>query len=154
MPRPGHRLLVVTLVAVASAAGCGRPPASGVLHTIKVGGAAAAVEVAADPETRTRGLSGRTSLPDGQGMLFFFPKAAVVSFWMKDTHVPLSIAFITPDGKIAEIKDMRPESLETHSSSAPVAMALEMPGGWFGRNGVRPGDAVLLPEPLLTLPAR
>ena len=146
--------LPLFFAAIALAAGCGPPPpAKPLLYHIQVAGAAATVEVASSPESRAKGLSGREKLEPDEGMLFLFPGTARVSFWMKDTHVPLSIAFITDDGKITRIADMKPETLEPHDSGGPVQMALEMPSGWFERNGVRPGDAVVLPAEVRRLSA-
>jgi uncharacterized membrane protein (UPF0127 family) len=120
-------------------------------YTIEVGAARASVEVAATPDERQRGLSGRKTLGADEGMLFIFPRAGKASFWMKDTHVPLSIAFITPSGEIAEIRDMAPLDETPHVSAADVLMALEMPEGWFDSNGVNVGDAVTLGEELAGL---
>jgi len=152
MRTPSHSLAVIVLFA-AAAGGCGRE-ATAVSYRIRVGPAAATVEAAATPEARHRGLSGRPALGENDGMLFLFPQAARVSFWMKDTRVALSIAFITPEGKIADIQDMKPESLDLHTSSVPVTMALEMPSGWFSKSGVKPGDALELPEELKSVRPR
>ena len=124
------------------------------LHEIAVGSATAVVRVARSPEERAGGLMGVERLGPDEGMLFLFPEAGRASFWMKDTNIALSIAFITSDGKIAEIQDMAPGSIETHTSQAAVRMALEMPAGWFGRKGVSPGDAVRLPRALAGAPQR
>ncbi len=115
-------------------------------YTISVGTARASVEVAATPEERARGLSNRKTLGSDEGMLFIFPRPGKVSFWMKDTRVPLSIAFITPSGEIAEIQDMAPLDETPHVSAAEVQMALEMPAGWFESKGVKAGDKVALGE--------
>lgn len=101
-------------------------------------------ELARTSEQRTQGLMRRKSLADGNGMLFIFDRDQVLSFWMKNTLIPLSIAFITADGRIIEIKDMRPHDLNTVSSSRSVRYALEVPQGWFDRAGVKPGDIVVL----------
>ena len=114
------------------------------LVTIKVGRAVAHVAVASTPEERAKGLSGRKSLGKDEGMLFLFAAPARLSFWMKDTEIPLSIAFITSDGKIAEIQDMEPGTLDTHDSHRKAMMALEMRRGWFKRNHVAPGDVIVL----------
>lgn len=123
-------------------------------QTINVGSATARVEIAATPRARAKGLSGRTSLPDGEGMLFIFPTPRKPAFWMKDTFVPLDIAFVTPDGRIAEIQTMEPESLQEHSPGEPAALALEMPAGWFEKNGVSAGDALGLPEDISRIEAQ
>jgi uncharacterized membrane protein (UPF0127 family) len=104
--------------------------------------AALSVELARSPEERARGLMGRKSLADGEGMLFIFQRDEVLSFWMKNTVIPLSIAFIAADGRIVEIRDMRPHDLSSVKSSRSVRYALETPQGWFGRAGIKPGDTV------------
>jgi uncharacterized membrane protein (UPF0127 family) len=84
----------------------------------------------------------RKQLPDGEGMLFIFERDEALSFWMKNTIIPLSIAFIASDGRITEIKDMRPRDLNAVKSSRSVRYALEAPQGWFTRAGISPGDTV------------
>lgn len=148
--------LAACLTAGGLSAGCGAPgdsreAANGLsprVYAIRVGDATAMVELASTPEERRRGLSGRESLPDGRGMLFVFGAPAPQSFWMKDTYVALDIAFITPDGRIAEIVYMAPDSLETHTSKEAALLALEMSAGWFEQSGVRKGDLVVLPDEL------
>jgi uncharacterized membrane protein (UPF0127 family) len=97
-------------------------------------------ELARTPEERSRGLMFRKKLPDGEGMLFIFERDEPLSFWMKNTLIPLSIAFIASNGRIIEIQDMRPHDLSSVKSSRSVRYALEAPQGWFDRAGVRPGD--------------
>ena len=100
------------------------------------------VEVARTDEERFRGLMFRQHLPDGEGMIFVFDRDRQLSFWMQNTYIPLSIAFITSDGRIVEIRNMYPHD-ETHvRSSRSVRYALEVPQGWFDRAGIRLGDVV------------
>jgi len=99
-------------------------------------------EVAATADERSQGLMHREKLPDGEGMLFVFDYDQQLSFWMKDTLIPLSIAFIAWDGRITEIKDMRPLDQTAIRSSRSVRYALEVPQGWFSRVGIQPGDVV------------
>ncbi|MDR0323830.1 MAG: DUF192 domain-containing protein [Treponema sp.] len=99
-------------------------------------------EIARTPAERNQGLMHRKKLPDGEGMLFVFERDEVVSFWMKNTYIPLSIAYITFDGRIVEIKDLYPHDENSVPSSRSVRYALEVPQGWFSRVGVRPGDIV------------
>jgi uncharacterized membrane protein (UPF0127 family) len=101
-------------------------------------------EIAVTEEERSRGLMYRKSLPDGKGMLFVFDRDHILSFWMKDTLIPLSIAFIAYDGRILEIRDMRPQNLNSVQSSRAARYALEVPQGWFGRAGVGAGDRLVL----------
>jgi uncharacterized protein len=100
------------------------------------------VEIARTDEERASGLMFRKTLPDGQGMLFVFDRDQQLSFWMKNTVIPLSIAFIASDGHILEIKDMQPNDLTSVKSSRSVRYALEVPQGWFGRVNVKAGDIV------------
>ena len=100
------------------------------------------VELARTDEERALGLMFRKTLPDGQGMLFVFDRDQQLSFWMKNTVIPLSIAFIASDGHILEIKDMAPNDLNSVKSSRSVRYALEVPQGWFTRVNVTVGDVV------------
>jgi uncharacterized membrane protein (UPF0127 family) len=99
-------------------------------------------ETASTPEDRAQGLMFRKTLNDGQGMLFIFESDQVLSFWMKNTYIPLSIAFITSDGRIIEIKDMYPHDETSVLSSRSVRYALEVPQNWFSRAGVQLGDII------------
>jgi len=100
------------------------------------------VEIARTDEERALGLMFRKKLPDGQGMLFVFDRDQQMSFWMKNTLIPLSIAFITSDGHILEIKDMQPNDINSVKSSRSARYALEVPQGWFNRVNVKAGDVV------------
>ncbi|WP_461246587.1 DUF192 domain-containing protein [Treponema sp. R6D11] len=102
-------------------------------------------EIADTQEARNNGLMFRKKLPDGQAMLFVFDYDHVLSFWMKNTYIPLSIAFITHDGVIIDIKDMYPNDTSSVLSSRSARYALEAPQGWFSRAGVRVGDTVVIP---------
>jgi uncharacterized membrane protein (UPF0127 family) len=102
------------------------------------------VELALSEEEQSQGLMYRESLSDGRGMLFVFDRDKLASFWMKNTVIPLSIAYINSDGSILEIHDMRPEDLSLIRSSRSVRYALEVPQGWFDRAGIGPGDRVLI----------
>jgi len=101
------------------------------------------VEVADTPHLRNRGLMFRESIPENSGMLFSFPDNSQRSFWMKNTHVPLSIAFIDQDGFIDSIERMKPHCLENTYSMGEAPYALEMNEGWFHRNGFSRGTRVL-----------
>ena len=98
------------------------------------------VEIVRTPEERARGLMGRTHLAEDEGMLFIFEKEDYHSFWMKDTLLPLSIAFIDREGKILKIADMEPLTLDSHPPPKPILYALEMRKGWFSANGIQGGD--------------
>jgi uncharacterized membrane protein (UPF0127 family) len=99
-------------------------------------------EIAVTDKERSQGLMYRKKLPDGEGMLFIYDRDQVMSFWMKNTNVPLSIAFLASDGKIIEIRDMYPHDETSVISSRSVRYALEVPQGWFLRAGIMPGDVV------------
>jgi uncharacterized protein len=107
-----------------------------------VGNARISVEIAATRAARQRGLMFRRSLPADHGMLFLFPEAIVLDFWMKDTPIPLSIAFADASGRIVRIADMEPDSLADVSSVVPARYALEMTRGWFAQHGIAEGDAI------------
>ena len=100
-------------------------------------------EIARTGEQRSTGLMFRTALEDGKGMFFVFDRDETLSFWMKDTLIPLSIAYISYEGIIIDIRDMHPRDLSSVHSSRSVRYALEVPQGWFGRAGIRPGDRVI-----------
>ena len=99
-------------------------------------------ELAVKAEERNWGFMERRDIPDGTGMLFVFEKDQLLSFWMKNTPHPLSIAYIDSKGEIADILDMTPYSLESIRSSRSVRYALEVPQGFFEANGVSVGDRV------------
>jgi uncharacterized membrane protein (UPF0127 family) len=103
-------------------------------------------EIARTQEERNNGLMFRKKLPDGEGMLFVFEADQVLSFWMKNTYIPLSIAYIASDGRIIDIKELYPRDKSSVVSSRSVRYALEAPQGWFSRAGVRTGDIVKIPE--------
>ncbi|MEJ2164361.1 MAG: DUF192 domain-containing protein [Desulfobacterales bacterium] len=108
------------------------------------------VELAATPSARACGLSHRSKLPQDHGMLFIFPNPIAATFWMKDTWIPLSIAFIDDAGKIMNIQDMTPMQTEVqYSSSGRAKYALEVNQGWFKGNGIGAGDRVVMELPLV-----
>jgi hypothetical protein len=106
------------------------------------------IEVADTPEARSRGLMFRKSLPADGGMLFVFERDQRMSFWMKNTEIPLSIAFITKDGVIRETFDMTPHSLRPVESTFTARFALEVPQGTFERLGIKPGFRLTIPKDL------
>jgi uncharacterized membrane protein (UPF0127 family) len=107
------------------------------------------VEIARTDEERSTGLMRRKKLGDGEGMIFVFDRDQQLSFWMKNTIIPLSIAFIASDGRIIEIKDMYPNDTNSVKSSRSLRYALEVPQGWFRRANVKPGDVVKIDAALL-----
>jgi uncharacterized membrane protein (UPF0127 family) len=96
-------------------------------------------EVAADFSSRGRGLMYRKSLGANAGMLFIFDGAAAHCMWMKNTYIPLSVAFLDAQGAIINIADMQPHSEESHCAARPALYALEMTQGWFAQRGIKPG---------------
>ncbi len=104
------------------------------------------VELARTAAERSRGLMFRQELPEDRGMLFIYEEDTASGFWMKDTPIPLSIAFIAADGTILDMQDMEPFSLELHRPSEPYRYALEVNQGWFEEHGLAPGDGVEVPE--------
>jgi uncharacterized membrane protein (UPF0127 family) len=109
------------------------------IHLIKA-------EVAADNATRARGLMFRTQLGPNEGMLFVFQEKAHQCFWMRNTLIPLSIAFIEDDGSVVNIADMQPKSDDSHCSARPIRYALEMDQGWFAKRGVAAGGVLRGPK--------
>ena len=101
-------------------------------------------EIARTAAEQETGLMFRHSLADGEGMLFVFERDKMLSFWMKNTLVPLSIAYISYNGRIMEIHDMKPQDLTPIRSSRSARYALEVPQGWFERAGIKTGDTLVL----------
>jgi hypothetical protein len=97
-------------------------------------------EVAQTPDERGIGLMHRDTMPSNDGMLFVFEQAAVQCFWMKNTRLPLSIAFLADDGEVVNIEAMAPQTLNSHCSKKPVRLALEMNAGWFDKRGIKAGS--------------
>ena len=100
-------------------------------------------EIAEKTEDRNHGFMERKTIPDGTGMLFIFERDQILSFWMKNTPHPLSIAYIDSKGKIRDIYDMTPYSLSSIISTVSVRYALEVPQGWYKKNGITVGDTVV-----------
>jgi uncharacterized membrane protein (UPF0127 family) len=101
---------------------------------------ALSAEIARTPEQRNHGFMERKNIPDGTGMIFIFEKDQILSFWMKNTPHPLSIAYIDSTGKIRELHDMKPFCLDPVTSQVYCRYALEVPQGWFAKNNIKPGD--------------
>jgi uncharacterized protein len=112
------------------------------LVELSIKGAKLKAELANDANTRTIGLMNRFSLKTDHGMLFVFAQSEPLAFWMKNTFVPLSIAYIDSKGVIVNIVDMKPQDESTHPSAGPAMFALEMKQGWFKSRGIMAGDKV------------
>lgn len=112
------------------------------LHELETGDHTFYVEIADTEESRSQGLMFRDELPEDHGMLFVFDRDQRMSFWMKNTSIPLSIAYISSDGVIREIHDLEPHNLDPVRSSRSARYALEVNRGAFERNGIETGDQV------------
>ncbi len=134
---------IVLFLAIASFAGCDGPMEE---IRLEIEGHTFVVEVARNEEERRQGLMHRKSLDENRGMLFVFDRDRRMSFWMKNTYIPLSIAYISSGGEIKEIHDMQPESLRSIESERSVRYALELNQGAFDRIGAEPGSMVEFPE--------
>lgn len=99
-------------------------------------------EAAVTPAQREQGLMYREKMGPNQGMVFLFESATTICMWMKNTPLPLSVAFIDEQGKIVNIADMQPHSTESHCGEKPVKYALEMNQGWFRQKNIKPGTLV------------
>ena len=99
-------------------------------------------EVAATQEERMQGLMQRRTMPVQQGMLFVFPQAARHCMWMRNTYLPLSVAFLDEEGRILNIENMQPQTENNHCAAAPARFALEMNLGWFSARGLKPGTRI------------
>jgi len=99
-------------------------------------------ELATTPQQREIGLMMRPSMEPNDGMLFVFEQAGQQCFWMKNTLIPLSVAFLADDGSVVNIEDMAPQTLDGHCSTKPVRFVLEMNQGWFAKRGIKPGFKV------------
>jgi hypothetical protein len=99
-------------------------------------------ELAVTPEQQATGMMFRTRMGTNEGMLFVNDDAGVRCFWMRNTLVPLSIAFVADDGTIVNTADMEPRSEKSHCSAQPVRFALEMNLGWFAKRGIKPGAKI------------
>jgi uncharacterized membrane protein (UPF0127 family) len=97
-------------------------------------------ELASTPQQREIGLMFRTAMPANDGMLFAFEQPAQQCFWMRNTLIPLSVAFIGDDGSVVNIDDMKPQTLDSHCSAKPVRFVLEMNEGWFAKRGIKAGS--------------
>lgn len=138
--------LFISLILNATVQAC---PLELPVTTVVIKGHKLVVEVAATPWSRQCGLSQRQALDDNRGMLFVYPEADLRTFWMKNTWIPLSIAFLDDRGTIINIETMLPaQSRQRYRSSSPATYALEVNQGWFRWHGVKAGDRVEMKRPL------
>lgn len=115
------------------------------VETLSAGMHRIQAEIARTPAQREIGLMHRPSMPAQAGMLFIFEQPGTQCFWMKNTLLPLTAAFITDDGTIVNLADMKPQALDSHCSSAPVRYVLEMHQGWFAKRGIKAGYKLKAP---------
>jgi uncharacterized protein len=140
-----------------TAAGGGRPTAEYRLEPLDGPAVTVRLEIAADPAARARGLMGRREVPEGTGMVFLYPEDVAEAFWMKDTLVPLSIAFVAADGRVVSVAEMTPceaDPCPSYAPAGPYRYAVELTAGAFPAAGVGKGakvapiDPAALPEPV------
>jgi uncharacterized membrane protein (UPF0127 family) len=138
--------LIPWIVACAWGQSSASPPAI----ALTIGSTTVQVEIADDPTERAQGLMNRKTLDADRGMLFVYPDERPRSFWMKDTSLPLSIAYLDAQGRIVRIADMTPFDTSPVPSGRPAMYALEMNQGWFTRHAVQVGASVKgVPPPSL-----
>jgi uncharacterized protein len=133
-------LAALALAAAAAVPVCAQEPQTNLPRvTLSAGMHQIDAQVAQTPEQRATGLMHRKEMPQHEGMLFVFERPTIQCFWMKDTLLPLSVAFIADDGTVVNLADMKPLALDSHCSDKPVRFVLEMNQGWFAKKGVKPG---------------
>lgn len=99
-------------------------------------------EVASDFSSRATGLMNRSVLPSHEGMIFVYPQAAIHCMWMKNTLIPLSVAFLDDDGVVINVEEMAPQTEDNHCAKAPARFALEMNAGWFHAKNIDTGAVI------------
>lgn len=148
LPLAGALVLALVGLLVSVAASADSPSTVPRVEIATASGATPAwrVELAVEPSQWSVGLMNRPSLPENAGMLFVFPTDTTTPFWMQNTLIPLSIAFVAADGGIVDLQDMEPQTTVLHYPRAPYRSALEVNQGSFRRRGVAVGDRVVLWE--------
>jgi len=132
--------LAALALAMAALPACAQEPQTNLSRvTLSAGMHQIDAQIAQTNEQRATGLMYRKEMPQHEGMLFVFERPSVQCFWMKDTLLPLSAAFVADDGTVVNIADMKPLALDSHCSDKPVRYVLEMNQGWFAKKGVKPG---------------
>lgn len=141
-----HQRITALLLAVAASAAFAQEPQMNLPRVrLSAGMHQIDAQVAATPDQRMTGLMHRKEMPQHEGMLFVFEQPSRQCFWMKNTLLPLSVAFVEDDGTIANIEEMKPQTLDSHCSARPVRYVLEMNTGWFARKGIRAGQKLAGP---------
>jgi uncharacterized membrane protein (UPF0127 family) len=134
-----HLLPLLTLIAACSLAFAQEPQTDLPRVRLAAGMHQIDAQVALSPDQRATGLMYRKQMPQQEGMLFVFEEPGVQCFWMKNTMLPLTAAFVSDDGEIVNLADMKPQTTDSHCSSRPVRFVLEMNQGWFSKKGIKPG---------------
>ena len=140
-------LAIITAASLVSGGAWAQQVPQSDLMRIKLGAGMYVInaQVASTPEQRQIGLMLRKDMPQHEGMLFVFEQSAVQCFWMKNTLLPLTAAFVADDGTVVNMADMKPETNDSHCSAKPVRYVLEMNQGWFSRRGIKPGAKLASP---------
>ncbi len=139
VPRAAAIVLAAALLAFAAPGRAEAPPR---IAQIKVAGHALRAEVVTTVEQRMKGLMFRQKLGANDGMLFVFDEPGYHSMWMKNTPLPLSVAFVDGEGRILNILDMEPQTLDQHMAAGPARFAIETNKGWFAQRRIKAGDNV------------
>jgi uncharacterized membrane protein (UPF0127 family) len=139
MPSTPRFLLAALLLAASTFASAQDGPQKLPSITLNAGMHLIQAEVAQTPEQRSTGLMFRSAMGTNEGMLFAFEEPGQQCFWMKNTLLPLSVAFVADDGSVVNIENMKPQTLDSHCSTKPVRFVLEMNDGWFAKRGIKPG---------------
>ena len=140
LQRPVRAMLVCSMALVASLAAAQEGPQLNLPRVeLTAGMHRIDAQVAQSPQERQTGLMHRKEMPQHEGMLFVFEQPATQCFWMKNTLLPLTAAFVADDGTIVNLANMQPQSLDSHCSAKPVRYVLEMHQGWFAKRGLKAG---------------
>jgi len=135
-----RRAAVIAALCVAAAASAQDGPQKLAQVRLNAGIHNINAELASTPQQREIGLMFRNAMPANDGMLFVFEQPGQQCFWMRNTLIPLSVAFIGDDGSVVNIDDMKPQTLDSHCSAKPVRFVLEMNEGWFAKRGIKAGS--------------
>jgi uncharacterized membrane protein (UPF0127 family) len=139
MKQLAHFLAGLALAGCVLAAGAEEPQLNLPRVQLSAGMHQIDAQVARTPAQREIGLMHRADMPQHEGMLFIFEQPSQQCFWMRNTLLPLTAAFIADDGTVVNLADMKPKTLDSHCSARPVRFVLEMNQGWFARKGIKPG---------------
>lgn len=131
--------IAAVLVLACSGGACADPLLT---YPLTIKGQVLRAELARTEEEKRQGLMGRKHLPENAGMLFIYEREGLWAMWMKNTYVPLSVAFIDRNGVILNIEDMQPLTEDSHQAAKPAKYALEVNQGWFAKRGIKRGDRV------------